>query len=174
MYFYFDYKYPKLHTAENVIRSLLKQILSFLTAHFRRFESLLNSLRRQNESLDVTIFTQNFILASTYFTSVFVLVDGLDECIPTSLSDVVALICQLKDAGVKIFCTSRNSINLRKQLGTPAEIVIEADINDLRNYLSKRLHQEWRYGDYFRQQITGSLVAGMRGVKGKSVPLPLF
>jgi hypothetical protein len=88
----------------------------------------------------------------------FILFDALDECSRENFEDIIDLMGDLREAGVKLFCTSRlNTSEIRAQLGTPSLIEVKAHHEDVVRYLSARLSKEWKYDDEIKQELLNTL-----------------
>ena len=169
-YLYFDYKNAEAQTRDHVVRTLLKQLL--LPSHLiaRELEASYDAWSVHSKNPDRTIFSRQLLSAAATFSSVYIMLDALDECGSETLDDIVTLIRLLKDSGIKVFCTYRPHLNLRKRLDTPTIHPIGAHDEDVRNYLSIRLNKEWRHHESFREQIIDRLA---KGAEEKSVaPCP--
>ena len=109
-YVYFDYKNREEQTGDNVIRTLLKQLLLPSNLIPRDLESVYDDCTSRNKHPDMSIFTRQLLSISATLSSVYIMLDALDECSSEILDDIVALIHQIKNSRVKIFCTSRPHI----------------------------------------------------------------
>jgi hypothetical protein len=170
-YLYFDYKNGEVQTGDHVVRTLLKQLLlpSDLIPH--KLEASYDDCCSRLKNPDRAIFTGQLFSTATTFSSVYIMLDALDECTSETLTDIIPLIHQFKDAGIKVFCTSRPHLHLQSRLETPSIIhSIHAHDEDVRNYLSMRLNKEWRHDERFRELIIERLA---KGAEGKSVALCL-
>ena len=165
-YVYFDYKNREEQTRENVVRILLKQLLLPSNLTPPDLESAYDEYCSHHKDPESAIFRQQLLSTSVSFSSVYVMLDALDECGSETLEDIIALIGLLRNSGVKVFCTSRTHLmNLNEQLDT-STILINAQDEDVRNYLNIRLNKEWRHDPRFREQIIIRLTTG---AEGKSV-----
>lgn len=163
-YIYFDYKDPKAHTIENVVRSLLKQLLIPVTLVPQVLESAYDEFCSQSIIPDTSTFLQQLISTCTHYSSVFIFLDALDECSSDTLDSVINLIRQLSRSGVKTFATSRPHLrNLPVELEKPLILQIEAQDDDVKNYLSVRLIKEWRYSEQLKSRIIHAIIQGTRG-----------
>jgi hypothetical protein len=160
---YFDYNNREKQTGEDVIRSLLKQILlpSKLIPH--DIESVYDDFDTHHKHPDISIFTRQLLSISSKFSSIYIIIDALDECSSETLNEILTFIQQFKNSGVRVFCTSRRHItNLGDKLETSI-IPIEADNEDVRNYLTIRVNQEWCHNEGFRERIIDRLTQSAKG-----------
>lgn len=162
-YMYFDYKNRENQTGEDVIRSLLKQILLPSKLIPRDIESIYEDFDIHHKHPDISIFTRQLLSISAKFSSIYIILDALDECSNETLNEILTFIQQFKNSGVRVFCTSRPHItNLGDNLETSI-VPIEADNEDVRNYLTIRVNQEWRHNEGFRARIIDQLTQGAKG-----------
>jgi hypothetical protein len=155
---------------ENIVRSLLKQLLCSLTLIPPEIESLYDdccSKCKPPNTSDLTHRLHQVAVASCKFSSVFFMLDALDEC--NIHDEVIALISPFGKLGIKVFCTSRHHLtDLPNKLDTTAVLEVRAHDDDVRNYLVARLKEEWKFGDHFKPRVVDRLV---NDVDGKSVTL---
>jgi hypothetical protein len=153
---------------ENIIRSLLKQLLCLLTLIPPKIESLYDDCRRKSQVPTSSQLTDQLheVIASCKASSVFFVLDALDECLD-HCNEIITMISALDKLGVKVFCTSRpHLIDLPKRLGTTAVLEVRAQDDDVRNYLSVRL-KDWKFSESrFKPMIIDRL---SNDVDGKSV-----
>jgi hypothetical protein len=162
-YVYFDYKNREEHTGENVIRTLLKQILLPSKLIPPDLKSAYDNFTAHHKYPDISIFTRQLLSISATLSSVYIILDALDECSSETLNDILSLVHQFKNYGVRVFCTSRPHItNLRDKLETPT-ILINANNEDIRNYLTIRVNKGWRHDKRFQGTIIDKLTQGAKG-----------
>ena len=158
-YIYFDYNDPKSFQPESMIRSLLKQLLFNLRTVIDGVETHYEVCLKKGKSADMTTLTQQLILALAKFDRVFLLFDALDEILSEYSKDVMSLISDLRNAGTKIFCTSRfNTARMRDELENPAVTEIRANQEDIVQYITRRLDREYDYDEESKQKILDCLV----------------
>ncbi len=163
-YIYFDYKDREAHTGENVIRSLLKQLLLPMTLVPQALESLYDEFCSQSIIPDTSTFMEQLISTCAHYSSVSIILDALDECGSETLDAVINLIRELSRSSVKIFVTSRPHLsNLPSELEKPLILQVEAQDDDVKNYLSVRLGKEWRYSEHLKSRIIYAIAQGTRG-----------
>lgn len=106
---------------------------------------------------------------SSNYPDVYVVLDALDECDNDALEEVLRCVSQTKGSNIKIICTSRPHIaNLSARLGDHVFLLISAYVNDLENYVARRLEKEWRYSDHMKNKI---LIKLPHEADGKYIPL---
>lgn len=132
----------------------------------RDIEDRYNDCRSRSTHPDESYFVRQLLSSVSAFSSVHIMLDALDECTDKTLDYMITLIRQFKDFGIKVFCTSRDIINLGDRLDV-RPISIGAHDTDIRNYLSTRLNKEWQHDMRFLEEIIDGLT---EYAKGKSVP----
>jgi hypothetical protein len=158
-YIYFDYNDPKSFQPENIIRSLLKQLLFNLSIIPDGVEEHYDVCSKKGRSADKITLKQQLILALSKFNRVFLLFDALDEVSSEYSKEVMSLLSDFRDAGPKIFCTGRiNTARTREELGNPAVTEIRANEDDIVHYIIGRLDREYDYDDDSKQKIVDCLV----------------
>jgi hypothetical protein len=131
---------------ENIVRILLKQFLCQSDSIPQSVENAYDEWSSRRKVPDEAIFSGQLIASLAKLPSAFVMLDALDECSEETLQKVISLIHQIKHSGVNVFCTSRTHlISLEKELDNPTMIRIEAQDDDVRKYLTKRLSEEKRF-----------------------------
>lgn len=164
IYIYFDYKNAEVQTLDHVVRSLLKQLLCTTILIPRDVESVFHDCRRRSEEpeLSTSIRLLRHTISTNFNSDVFIALDALDEC--GSIDPFIELICKLENSGAKIVCTSRpNLISLADRLNTTAVLPIEAQDEDIKNYVRTVLQEKWKYAEKLRNQIIDRLALKAEG-----------
>jgi Ankyrin repeats (3 copies)/Ankyrin repeats (many copies) len=165
-YIYFDYKITD-QTDDNIVRSLLKQLLVQSKVIPSDLESHYNDCCSLSKSPDGAIFSQSLFSSIANFSSVYILFDALDECSDKTFNEISALIRRLKDTKeLHVFCTSRPHIDFKDALHTHDVHLIQAHDDDVKNYLSIRVKREWRHNPRFQDQIIDKLAQATQGKFG--------
>jgi hypothetical protein len=109
----------------------------------------------------IDVLTQK--VRRSIFSLIYIMLDALDECASKTLEDTIGFICRIKDLGIKIFCTFRPIlINLGERLSVQTIHSIDAHEEDIRNYLSLRLNNEWLHDKCVLEQIIDRLAEGAK------------
>jgi hypothetical protein len=162
-YVYFDYKNREEQTGDNVIRTLLKQLLLPSNLIPRDLESLYDDCHCHHKNPEISIFTRQLLSISATFSSIYIMLDALDECSSDTLNDIFIIVRELKNSRVKVFCTSRPQIlDLEDRLQTRS-IPIDAKDEDVRNYLTIRVNKEWRHNKCHQEPIINRLTQEAKG-----------
>ena len=112
-YIYFDYEDGVSQNINYIIRSLLKQLLNRSSPAYHQLKSMYIENEKVGTDPDPSSFVDllRYTVASN-IGSVFVVFDALDECGNEKFREsIITLICQLKEAGAKGFCTTHRSGN---------------------------------------------------------------
>jgi len=164
-YVYFDYSNSKNQIVDNVIRSLLVQILFGQSAVPREIEDMHDEYSRRSTMPNKATLKRHLFSLLSLSTS-FVLFDALDELSPENVTAVTDLVREITDSGVRVFCTG-NTMSVRTKLGEPTVVEIRAHDDDMINYLTTQLNKEWEYDSEFKPEIVQTLV---EKAAGKSIP----
>ena len=165
-YIYFDLT-STLWTIEEVIRSLLRQIVSSQSNLARETEDFYDEYMWRSTTADITALKKHLLYHLSRSPSSFVLFDALEEIPDATLPGVMQLIVDISKSGAKVFCTS-DTVSVKSQVGDPLTVEIRAHDDDLLDYLSARLSKEWEYDDEFKRDILDTLV---EKCSGKSIPI---
>lgn len=169
-YIYFDYKSGEIQTGDHVVRTLLKQLLLPLDLVPRDLEGVYDECRSRLKDLDKAIFVRQLLSTAAAFSSVYIILDALDECTSGTLEEIIGLLRQFKDRGIKVLCTFRPFLNLRVGLDVSVHSIGAHD-EDVRNYLSIRLNKAWPHNKCLRNKIIDRLAEGANGML---IPHPLI
>ena len=158
-FIYFDYTDPKSCEPENIIRSILKQLLYKVRTLPEAIENIHKQCSEEGKPVDLSVLMENLkILIRTKFEAIF-LFDALDEVTTQQSKKVTAMLAEFHLVGAKVFCTSRiNTAKVREELVDPVVMEIVANSEDVINYLETRLDEEWDYDDESKQAIVDCLV----------------
>ncbi len=172
LYFYFDFNEREKQRHENMIRSLITQLVGYQKRTFDVLDSLFNRGRQPtSEELLATLKTM-----VTAFDEIFLILDALDECTerPELLFDIEEIM-RWKDIHLHILVTSRREVDIEESLeplcdeGTSVCVqsaVVDADI---RTYVHDRLSEDkrfkqWRTHTKVQQEIETTLMKKANGM----------
>lgn len=98
-------------------------------------------------------------------SAMLVMFDGLDECNDEYFEEIVELIQNLKDSGIRVYATARDySENVLCRLQSQP-LIIEADIKDVEQYLIGRLERrKMVVTPEFREEIVKEITPGIDGM----------
>ena len=146
-YVYLDYKSHDEQSINNVLSSLLRQLMArkddaipAILGMYRHFFS--GQIAGCQDRPGATSLLEGIALVSTHFCSTFIVLDALDEFdenLRSNLLDMVGkLIASVSSA--KLYATSRPHLrSVQDFFEDFPRVEIRADINDIKNYLTKTI-----------------------------------
>jgi hypothetical protein len=169
VHIYFNYKDQDNQTPDCIVQRIIKQLLIPLDLVPRDLETLYDDHRRRLRLPDTDTMIRIWDNLSMSSASVFAVFDGLDECNAKARWEILGLINKLRRPNVKIFCTFRSHVltAVTQQLKNSHVQKVEADGEDIRNYILERLNREWQHNVGLIPEIVGPLV---EKATGQSVP----
>ncbi|KAK6537180.1 hypothetical protein TWF694_011377 [Orbilia ellipsospora] len=105
-YFYFDFADSEL-TTEKFIRNLLKQLAFQSRAIPYQLVELFETYSKSGKTEPLDEIRDLLIKVASSFTTTYLVVDALDECNADDRLDVLDILQDLTNVGVRIFTTSR-------------------------------------------------------------------
>ena len=144
--------------------SLLKQLVYQLGTLPAKLDKLYEEAK-SGFPLNNTIIAELIVSCSQQFSLVFVFLDGLDECTDVQQDEVIGLIRQLRDSGIRIFLTSRPDTEYRVKKLQPFELLpITADEKDIGIYMNLKLDVENNLKMELKQAIKENLTRSADGM----------
>lgn len=144
--------------------SLLKQLIY----QFGTLPAKLNQIYDESKGRfrpNKSVISELLVSCANHFSLVFVFLDGLDECTDAQQNDVVGLIQQLRNSGIRVFLTSRPGTEYRVKKLQPYELLpINADEKDIGMYLNLKLDVEPNLRSELKQTIKENLIRGADGM----------
>lgn len=134
-YIYFDALRAEEQSVENIILSLVKQLLPVLTD--LDFGALLDMYKRyRSPSLQELIDALQSVIEK--HDQVFIVLDALDECLANYRASFMRKIATFQSRyGVKVFVTSRAAMpDIERLFNNPQKLKIRASDDDLRLYVA--------------------------------------
>jgi hypothetical protein len=102
---------------------------------------------------------------SNAFSSTFVIFDALDVCAGEERRKLLPAIGKLSAANIKVFATSRDYLDDVKALfQSSLQIVIRADILDLKKYLTRAVSEQKFADEILRRKTVETLSENAKGV----------
>lgn len=137
-YMYCDYKDQKQHTTENILNTVIKQLLALLPEMPEAILKVYKKRVSQNKSLSSTEANSFLHITCAHFSRVYVCLDALDE-----LSDLRGLLESLNErpSSMQLFVTGRPHIRetIQKYLKEEQNIYIEAHGSDIPRYIEHEI-----------------------------------
>ena len=140
-FLYCSYKRKQEHTFENLIASLLKQLIQERHTLPDEIESLYRHHidRKTRPSSDESMTALRTVMAS--YSRVFIVVDALDECSSTDRQQLLKEVFSLQTlAHINLFATSRLLPDIKRLFGQCRSIEIRASMYDVERYLESHIH----------------------------------
>jgi hypothetical protein len=171
--YYFDYNDSERQTLEDVVTSLLKQLVYQIDTIPPDLEEAydLHLHRGIRARPTVNRFSDLLINCSKqFFTTVFLLIDAFDECLEARRPELLVHLQRFYEAGLRLFLTTRSHLlhQLEKKLQCAAKLEIYAQENDVQKYLTESLQEKVGYLDDKLQHKIVERIS--MGVDGKYVP----
>jgi hypothetical protein len=166
IFVYFNYKDQDNQTVENVLASLLKQLLTSLDFLPPAVQEVYDEYHTSSLSPNAETLLSAITSVAPEFETIYVVLDALDEFKQMHMGALVSAVMQLRTLNLSFLCTSRTHLtDLSDQLGHGAHWVLEifADSIDVSNYLTERLNQEWLYDEDDKNLIRQKIGAQANG-----------
>lgn len=164
LYIYFDYQ--ESHTAVQVVRILLKQLVAQLDVVPFGFVKFYEECINGNATPHLASFLGHLVSYCAQFESVYILFDGLDECEDIQQDQILSVVQELlRQPSIMVFLTSRPHLQRLRNLpvyGVIMEIMAKED--DLRTYLCCRLETVRLVSKDLKHAIIDSITRGAEGM----------
>jgi hypothetical protein len=164
-YFYFERVNQDQHSKATVLGSLLQQVALRTAAEdlpAELFEIYRSSRRGAPQDEDKLLSV--LLSFASKITSMFVILDALDECKETELDGIMSILEQLEKASFRIFATSRPHLRNLSTFSDVPTIQIVAHIDDVKNYLAKRVSQKIAPQRALNKTVVDSIAHSSQGV----------
>lgn len=138
-YYYCDYQYEKVETAEYLLQSLAKQVAAQVDVLPEDLVSLRKAAQTKGERPSLDALTRLLVSLCRPFTDSFIVIDALDE--NTQKHKLVPVFKQLQQAQIKVFVTSRHLPELQKAFGKGSNLEIKATASDVHKYVTSRFDE---------------------------------
>ena len=148
-----------------VVRILLKQAAKLMNKIHPRLRNAFE--KREFPRFDelVAIFTESSIEFCRTTSNIFVMFDALDECEKQHFGQIIQLIQNLNNSGIRVYATARPHCAVLLDIQTEP-LQIEAHVEDVKRYIAQEL--ERRKTDVpepdFRKEIVNEIAPGVDGM----------
>jgi hypothetical protein len=153
VYVYFDYKAERTQTRIDIVRILLKQLLSQFDTVPPELESLYTLYDESictSTNPDITTLTR-FLTLCSQISTIYAIFDAIDECSDVHQMEVLELFAHLQQSGYRLLISSRPHLHESlNQLSDRQSLEVCANESDLRNYIIARLIKEGIVSDKFK------------------------
>lgn len=151
-YIYCDYKAKEKQTLENLIASLLHQLLLHRPLYHGRLVSLYKSHSSNRGRPSISDYAQLLQSSVQSYDKVYFIIDALDECSEANgtRKDLLAEVQKLKPA-VNTMITSRDIPSIERLLQDAARVEVKANDEDIKNYVEDRISSSERIAAYVKK-----------------------
>ena len=165
-YFYFHYQDHPKQTAIQVLRTLLKQVVSTLDNVPSGLRELYENCTSRSINPDLPAIVEQFLACCRDFGRVCVMLDGLDECDDSQQPHLVSIIRELlTQPSLRVMLTCRLYLPVVESLSrTGLCINIVAEDADIRTYLSSRLETVEFLSQELKRQVVDVIAQGAEGM----------
>jgi len=171
IYLYCSYKEEEVQTPQNMIGSLLKQMVQQEAALPDDVRSLYNKHRQKKTNPKLDELTRLLIQEAKTRSLVFVIVDALDEC-PERGNTRGRLLAEIQKLpqNARILITSRYSPKIKESFEKVPHIDIRATGEDVKLYIEARIEKGRSLAKHVRsnptllEEITATVVESSQGM----------
>jgi hypothetical protein len=162
-FFYFEKAKQELQSVDQVLSSILRQFAGKKSEgdFTPDLVSTYHSCRSQGKRPDSERLLAIITSFRSKYSSMYVILDALDEC--RDQSTITEIILQLSAASIRVLTTSRLPDTEVGPFEQATTIEIIADMDDIKNYLTKRLSKE-RWSSKFKNKVVASLGVSAKGL----------
>jgi len=171
VHYYFEYNRRESQRADEVVKSLLKQLIYQLDTIPENVEQAYQQFETRGliATPNFDSFVEFFIACSRkFFTKVFIFLDAYDESLDEERRALVNALDKMLKSGPKIYVyiTTRSHLvsELSKELGVVKKLEIKAVDSDISKYLSKKLEPEKDLDPEIESNIKSSILTNAKGM----------
>ena len=139
VYYYFNYQSKDLHTAVQIARTILKQLISGVDIP-EELESLYKKCIEESKNPDIEELVPILQSCSRKFSSRYAVYDALDECSDMHRSEILNLFGNLQKFGYKLLISGRSPLD-PGHFSNVSAIEIRAMDQDIERYIMKNLDE---------------------------------
>lgn len=141
-YLYCNYKRHTEHTIENLLASVLKQLIQGHPPLCTEVESLYRKHRQKETQPSVSELRTELNVIASKLPRIFLLIDALDECVDPVRSQLLEEVSTLQDARkISVFATSRFIPEVTSEFHGKLSVEIRASNGDVRRYLQAHMRE---------------------------------
>lgn len=151
-YIYCDYKAKEKQILENLLASLLHQLLLHRPSYHERLIKLYKFHSAKQDRPSINDYAQLLQATVQSYNRIFFVIDALDECSETdgTRKELLGELQKLKPA-VNILVTSRDLPSIERLLQDAARIEIRPSDEDIKNYVEDRISSSERISSYVKK-----------------------
>ena len=143
VYIYFNYRNRIQQTLENLLGSILKQLVPWLPSIPAALTELYHSHRKDRTPLSVDTIISGFTASLHESPRLSIVIDALDECADDVRNPLIKIFRHLQDHhNVKLLYLSRPIRSIEKEVSGCLQLEIRATNEDVRMYLDERMAEQ--------------------------------
>jgi hypothetical protein len=148
LYYYCDYKDPKSQSTQKVFDTLLAQVARSNTQALEDLDRFSKRYREFRSSCTPEVLCKTLVATCQYSTRTFLVIDALDECFDRGILIEQLLEIAKSNGKISLFVTSREELDIVKQLSTVPQITLVPGNmrNDIDLYIHHQLDDRLRTG----------------------------
>ena len=169
-YYYLNYKHQESQTPENIMLSLLSQLLSDMPELWPTLEELYSTSESSRTRPGMQEILDLFRKIEDS-CRVILVIDALDEATSSTRTKLFSCISELSNTGLRFFLTSRPDVDLKILRSQAIVLDITARTQDLMTYVSRHLEDSQNVQDVLDtcdggivEQISELIVANSGGM----------
>lgn len=164
VYVYFDFANQARRAADQVVRSLLRQVASHVNEMTPEIYALYDKLRLRGHNPELSQLVSALLSVTKQLVSTFIVLDALDECKEDKLEQLIRMLKWVSEESVHLYATSRPHLrNLSSFFNAPA-IPIVADVRDVEAYLINKVSEKNPSAQEFNNSIVNTLAPRANGM----------
>ena len=148
--------------------SLLKQLASPLDGLHPDLKTMYEKSRKYGDLRpELSTLVKHFETCSKQFSMVVVMLDAFDECDAQQHPDILSLVQQFCDSGIKVYITTRPHLldHLKEEFQWASILKISARNDDVQKYLTWQLgRRKKRVSGDLKEKITQTISGGAHGM----------
>ncbi|KAH0538033.1 hypothetical protein FGG08_005345 [Glutinoglossum americanum] len=170
VFFYFDFSAEDEQTLEQVISSLLKQLLLQLEELPAPVKQLFDRSVMKGQIPQVSELQELLLSTAKRFDAVYLVIDALDECKAGDCRSELLSALQQFEISMKLLVTSRpHPEDLNESLGHALQVKLEAVESDISDFVYKKLENRKTKkilgkDEKLKEDIVTSIVDGAHGM----------
>lgn len=176
-FFFCDYQDQEYQSSTAIIASLLKQLSSLRSPLPSAVVDLYKRSGRRQGRLQFEVLVNTLKGIAKEFSRTYIIIDALDECSDKNYRrSLLQILSELEMMSVKLFLTSRpHSEDIKRNLGTYPQIIVEASEADIRTYLDHKIDQDEGISDIIddslKTEIVDTIAKGAQGMYACQFPV---
>jgi hypothetical protein len=159
VYIYFNYQSKDSHTADQIIRTIIKQLVSGLEIP-EELQSFYKKFTRETTNPGMQNLMSILGSCSRRFSSTYAIFDALDECDDSHKEEILNLFEGLQKLGYKLLISGRPPLDICR-LSNVSTLEIRAIDSDVELYIKTKLEERGA-----RPKVSSKCLELVKGVNG--------